>query len=95
LELLVRAGEMFHQSLELENTLYNVARVAVESFADLCLFDLIDEKSDRLYVTAGAHRDVSLEPMLKNAGSSILYSDEFRVHPAVQVAQTGVPFSNR
>ena len=88
----MRAGEMFHQSLELENTLYNVARVAVESFADLCLFDLIDEKSDRLYVTAGAHRDVSLEPMLKNAGSSILYSDEFRVHPAVQVAQTGVPF---
>jgi anti-sigma regulatory factor (Ser/Thr protein kinase) len=83
---------MFHQSLELEDTLYNVARVAVESFADLCLFDLIDEKSDRLYVTAGAHRDISLEPFLKSAGSSILYSHEFRVHPAVGVAETGVPF---
>jgi anti-sigma regulatory factor (Ser/Thr protein kinase) len=83
---------MFHRSLELEDTLHNVARVAVESFSDLCLFDLIDEKSDRLYVTAGAHRDVSLEAILKNAGSSILYSHEFRVHPAVRVAQTGITF---
>lgn len=92
LELLVRAGEMFHQSLDLEDTLYNVARVAVESFADLCLFDLVDERSDRLFVTAGAHRDLSIESDLKNTGSSILYSNEFRVHPAVRVAQTGIPF---
>lgn len=92
LELLVRAGEMFHQSLDLDDTLYNVARVAVESFADLCLFDLVDEKSDRLYVTAGAHRDTSVEATLKNSGSSILYDSDYRVHPAVRVTQTGVPF---
>lgn len=92
LELLVRAGETFHRSLDLEATLYNVARVVVESFADLCLFDLVDERSDRLYVTAGAHRDLQLESILKNTGTSILYSDEFRVHPAVRVAQTGEPF---
>jgi anti-sigma regulatory factor (Ser/Thr protein kinase) len=92
LELLVRAGEMFHRSLDLEDTLYNVARVAVESFADLCLFDLVDERSERLFVTAVAHRDFGIEAALKNAGSSILYTNEFRVHPAVRVAQTGVPF---
>jgi anti-sigma regulatory factor (Ser/Thr protein kinase) len=92
LELLVRAGETFHRSLDLEATLYNVARVVVESFADLCLFDLVDERSDRLYVTAGAHRNQRLESILKNTGTSILYSDEFRVHPAVRVAQTGEPF---
>jgi anti-sigma regulatory factor (Ser/Thr protein kinase) len=92
LELLVRAGEMFHRSLDLEATLYNVARVAVESFADLCLFDLVDERSERLFVTAGAHRDVSVEPMLKNIGSSILHLNELRVHPAVMVTQTGTPF---
>jgi serine phosphatase RsbU (regulator of sigma subunit)/anti-sigma regulatory factor (Ser/Thr protein kinase) len=92
LELLVRAGEMFHQSLNLRETLYNVARVAVESFADLCLFDLLDERSGRLYVTAGTHRDVSFEGDLKSMGSSILYDSEFRVHPAVRVARTGVPF---
>jgi len=89
LALLVRAGELFHQSLELDDTLVNVARMAVESFADLCLFDLFDERSDRLYVTAGAHRDASLDPLLKNLGSSILYSSGNRAHPAVRVSQTG------
>ena len=89
LALLVRAGELFHQSLELDDTLVNVARTAIESFADLCLFDLFDERSERLYVTAGAHRDAALDPVLKNLGSSILYSSGARAHPAVRVSQTG------
>jgi len=92
LALLVRAGEMFHRSLEVEDTLDNVARMAVESFADLCLFDLIDEHSDRLYVTAGAHRDPSMDVVLKNVGSSILYDTELGIHPAVRVSQSGTPF---
>ncbi len=92
LALLVRAGEMFHRSLEVEETLDNVARMAVESFADLCLFDMIDEHSERLYVTAGAHRDPSMDVVLKNVGSSILYDSELGIHPAVRVAQTGEPF---
>jgi serine phosphatase RsbU (regulator of sigma subunit)/anti-sigma regulatory factor (Ser/Thr protein kinase) len=92
LALLVRAGEMFHRSLEVDETLDNVARMSVESFADLCLFDIIDEHSDRLYVTAGAHRDPSLDTLMKNLGSSILYDTELGIHPAVRVAQTGVPF---
>ncbi|MFN2460538.1 MAG: SpoIIE family protein phosphatase [Candidatus Velthaea sp.] len=92
--LLVRAGEMFHRSLEVDDTLYNVAHMAVESFAGLCLFDLIDEHSDRLYVTAGAHREPSYEPLLKSMGSSILYDSnrEGRVHPAIRVTQTGESF---
>lgn len=90
--LLVRAGEMFHRSLDVSDTLNNVARMAVESFAELCLFDLLDEYSDRLYVTAGAHRDASLEPALKAVGSSMLYNTEFGLHPAVQVTQTGRSF---
>jgi sigma-B regulation protein RsbU (phosphoserine phosphatase) len=92
LALLVRAGEMFHRSLEVEETLNNVARMAVESFSDLCLFDLIDEHSDRLYVTAGAHRDPSMDDLLKNVGSSILYDTELGIHPAVRVSQSGKPF---
>ena len=92
LALLVRAGEMFHRSLEVEETLDNVARMAVESFSDLCLFDMIDEHSDRLYVTAGAHRDPSMDVVLKNVGSSILYDTELGIHPAVRVSQSGKPF---
>ncbi|HTJ25822.1 MAG TPA: SpoIIE family protein phosphatase [Candidatus Limnocylindria bacterium] len=83
---------MFHRSLEIEETLHNVARMAVESFADLCLFDLIDEYSQRLYVTAGAHRDPELEAELKQLGSSVLYGKEYQVHPALRVTESGTSF---
>jgi serine phosphatase RsbU (regulator of sigma subunit)/anti-sigma regulatory factor (Ser/Thr protein kinase) len=83
---------MFHRSLEVGETLANVARMAVESFADLCLFDLIDEESERLYVSSGAHRDPSLNTLLKRVGTSILYDTDYGVHPAVRVTQSGEPF---
>ena len=91
LRLLVRAGEMFHQSLDVTATLNNVARLAVEVFADICLFDLIDDRSDRLFVTASAHRDPSKEEALSTV-STILYVEEFGVHPVVQVTRSGQPF---
>lgn len=91
LDLLVRAGEIFHQSLDVTATLNNVARLAVGSFADLCLFDLIDERSERLFVTASAHRDREKEEALSSV-STILYVEEFGVHPVVQVTRTGEPF---
>jgi serine phosphatase RsbU (regulator of sigma subunit)/anti-sigma regulatory factor (Ser/Thr protein kinase) len=92
LELLVRAGELFHQSLDLEQTLSNVARTAVESFADLCLFDLLDDATGRLYVSVGAHRDAEIEPSLPAMVTSILEAEKRRVHPARHVAQTGETF---
>lgn len=91
LALLVRAGEIFHRSLDVTATLNNVARLAVESFAEICLFDLIDERSERLFVTASAHRDRSKEDALATV-STILYVEEFGVHPVVQVTRTGEPF---
>lgn len=91
LTLLVRAGEMFHRSLDLTATLNTVARLAVESFADICLFDLVDDRSEHLFVTAAAHRDPEREPLL-NALSPLLYIEEFRPHPAVRVARSGEPF---
>jgi serine phosphatase RsbU (regulator of sigma subunit)/anti-sigma regulatory factor (Ser/Thr protein kinase) len=91
LSLLVRTGAIFHQSLDVTETLNNVARLAVESFADICLFDLTDERSERLFVTASAHRDPSKEEALASV-STILYVEEFGVHPVVQVTRTGVPF---
>ncbi|MBV8489672.1 MAG: SpoIIE family protein phosphatase [Candidatus Eremiobacteraeota bacterium] len=87
----MQAGEIFHRSLDIDQTLYNVARLCVESFADLCLFDLIDERSERLYVTAAAHHDPALESMVKKA-ESLLYNAEFRLHPVLQVANTGEIF---
>jgi len=91
LTLLVRAGDIFHQSLDVSETLDNVARLAIESFADLCIFDLIDERSDRLFVTAAASRDPRHEATLAGIGG-IIYIEEFRVHPVLRVTQTGTPF---
>jgi serine phosphatase RsbU (regulator of sigma subunit)/anti-sigma regulatory factor (Ser/Thr protein kinase) len=92
LELLVRAGELFHRSLNLEETLSNVAHTAVESFAELCLFDLIDENTDRLYVSVGAHRDAEVESTLKAMVTPILESEARGIHPARHVARTGESF---
>jgi PAS domain S-box-containing protein len=60
LQLLVRAGEIFHQSLDIRQTLANVAHLAVEEFADLCIFDLM-EGPEELHVTAMAQRDPELQ----------------------------------
>ncbi|HZO94856.1 MAG TPA: SpoIIE family protein phosphatase [Candidatus Baltobacteraceae bacterium] len=89
LALLVRAGELFHQSLDLEETLSNVARMAVESFADLCLFDLLDESSGKLYVSVGAHRDPEIESSLKALVTPLLQGESRGIHPARRVAQSG------
>src|SRR5208283_1171555 len=91
LTLLVRAGDIFHQSLNVSETLDNVARLAVESFADLCIFDLLDERSDRLFVTAAAHRDPRRLEALTGV-ANLLYIEEWRVHPVLRVTQTGEPF---
>lgn len=92
LTLLVRAGELFHRSLDLEQTLSNVAHTAVESFSELCLFDLIDENTGRLYVSVGAHRDPTIESSLKAMVTEILQSEARGIHPARHVAQTGESF---
>src|SRR5947209_1536685 len=92
LELLVRAGELFHRSLDLEQTLSNVARTTVESFADLCLIDLVDERTERLYVSVGAHNDPEVERSLKALVTPLLHGETRGMHPARQVAQTGEPF---
>jgi serine phosphatase RsbU (regulator of sigma subunit)/anti-sigma regulatory factor (Ser/Thr protein kinase) len=92
LALLVRAGELFHRSLDLNETLANVAHTAVESFSELCLFDLIDENTGRLYVSVGAHRDPEIESSLKALVTPLLQSETRGVHPARYVAQTGASF---
>ena len=92
LTLLVRAGELFHRSLDLDETLSNVARTAVESFSELCLFDLIDENTGRLYVSVGAHRDSEVERSLKALVTPLLQSETRGIHPARYVAQTGESF---
>ncbi|HTA55189.1 MAG TPA: SpoIIE family protein phosphatase [Candidatus Acidoferrales bacterium] len=91
LRFLVQAGEIFHQSLDVPRTLFNVAHLAVEWFADLCLFDLLDETSARLYVTSVAHRNPEKETSLGNLAETF-YIEEYGTHPVLTVTRTGVPF---
>jgi anti-sigma regulatory factor (Ser/Thr protein kinase) len=91
LSLLVQAGEIFHRSLDVEDTLENVARLATDSFADACLFDVIDDSSSLLYISAAVHRDPSRTEALRGA-AALLYDDEYGIHPAVRVATTGMTF---
>jgi signal transduction histidine kinase/FixJ family two-component response regulator len=59
---LAEVGALFGSSLEYEDTLDNVAQMAVRDLADLCIIDVVDEagKASRLRVKS---RDASLAPL--------------------------------
>jgi PAS domain S-box-containing protein len=63
-ELLARAGEVLGSSLEYEATLASVARFAVESIADYCLVDVVDETGG-VRRLAATHRDPAREPLAR------------------------------
>ena len=90
LSLLVRAGEMFHRSLSIEETLANVAQLAVEDFADICIFDRIELGSERVQASTVAHRDRSQEQFVFEAANALRRHSQ--PHPAVWVSHTGKPY---
>lgn len=55
-DFLTRAADILAGSLDYEETLRNVAQLAVPEIADWCAVDLVDEHGDRQQVVA-AHRD--------------------------------------
>ncbi|HET8552941.1 MAG TPA: ATP-binding protein [Gammaproteobacteria bacterium] len=64
LRFLARAGRLLGSSLDVDVTLKSVARLAIESIADVCLFDLIDVHGDSRRV-ACAHRDPAQQRKLE------------------------------
>jgi PAS domain S-box-containing protein len=76
---LAEAGVAFAESLDEEETLRTVARVATRSFADWCFLDLYDPGTEVLTRAAVGHRDPSLAglaqrlrrpPMLHGSGAN-------------------------
>ena len=63
-ELLARAGEVLGSSLEYEATLASVARFAVQSIADYCVVDVVDDAGivSRL---AATHRDPARDQLAR------------------------------
>jgi len=67
LELLVTTGRVLASSLDYTTTLNNIARLAVETIADACLFDIVGDDGDPVLV-AIAHADPRHEALMGDAG---------------------------
>jgi serine phosphatase RsbU (regulator of sigma subunit) len=85
--VLEASGRLLVSSLDYEQTLRNVAEVAVPALADWCVVDLIDEHGRRETV-ATAHRDPAKQRMASRLRE--LQSDELEVDRALtRVMRTG------
>jgi K+-sensing histidine kinase KdpD len=84
-QFLAEAGAILAATLDYEETLTSVAKLAVSEFADLCLIDLIDESGDiwRLHTTA---RNPGLEWARETLASSPL--DRSRPHLTGETLKT-------
>jgi serine phosphatase RsbU (regulator of sigma subunit) len=88
-QVLAESGRLLVSSLDYEQTLQNVADVAVPALADWCVVDLVDEHLRRETV-ATAHRD----PAKRRLASRLreLQPDELEPDRALtRVLRTGVP----
>jgi PAS domain S-box-containing protein len=87
-DFLVRAGEILDASLDYEETLANVARIAVPDVADWCVLNVLDE-SGELRRVATAHADSQRRAL----GEEIIrrFGDDPSASGSTQaVARTGV-----
>lgn len=92
LRFLAETGEILASSLDYEDTLRTVARLAVPEFADWCIVDLIDEHG-QLYRLVAAHADPTLELLLRELIARFP-PDPNRTHPALEALRTGQSILN-
>ena len=87
LALLAEAGRLLASSLEFDETLQTVARLAVPELCDVCLIDVVVEGAERLrrFVSAADGDAETVERMLEHAPSR----DESH-NPAVAAIEAGV-----
>ncbi len=91
LELLVRAGEIFEQSIDYHETIQNVCEAVVDTIADICLLDL--GAADSLHLAAAAHRQHGKTAQLVHAGQHLRNVGIGRSarHPVWDVIKTEQP----
>jgi len=88
LRFLVEAGRVLASSLEVTTTLENVARLAVGTIADACIFDVADDASETELV-AVAHADRISEAVMRQMDRSTDAEPGRPVHPVRFVLATG------
>ena len=88
LRFLAEAGTLLASSLDYEETLRRVARLAVPVLADYCVVDLLDERGGVRRVEA-AHADAAMEPVVGELRRFPPDPDGMSV--VAQVLRTGAP----
>ena len=89
LELLLRAGEIFEESIDYHETIQNVCEAAVESIADICLLDL--GAPMELHMAAAAHSDGAKTSDLRHAGKYLHSDGHGPSHPVWNVFSSETP----
>lgn len=84
-KLLAEAGVTLGASLDFEETLSNIARLAVPRFADLCVIDMVE--GDVIRRVAVAHAEPGLEATAQDLKK--FPPDPRGTHPAAVAIQTG------
>lgn len=87
LRLLVDAGDRLNHSLDYDQTLAEIAQLAVPQLADVCLIDMKDE-SGGIERVAAAHRDPALHEAVEEIRRSYSPLPD-GAHPVVEVLRTG------
>ncbi len=89
LAFLSEAGNVLSVLVDFQSTVQSVARLAVRFIADYCLIDMVNERG-RIERVAHAHRNVALEPLLRQA-LDFNPLDWDSPGPVVQVLRTREP----
>ncbi len=85
---LANASDVLARSLDFEEILAGLARIALPHLADWCVIDVLDEHG-RMVRLQAAHRDPELDPVAQRLKS---YPPEpARPHPSLTVLETGEP----
>lgn len=88
--LLLRSGELLGESLDYHETLQNVCAAAVETIADICLLDILDDKGD-VSMVAAAHRRSDLSAILTQAGKYLYSEPGYAPHVVLEVIGSHEP----
>jgi predicted ATPase/signal transduction histidine kinase/tRNA A-37 threonylcarbamoyl transferase component Bud32 len=86
--LLAKAGALFSESLDYEETLDRLGRLCVQSLADWCVLDIVEGREVRRL--AGACRDPAKEPLLERLRRQYPARWDSH-HPAATCLRTGKP----
>jgi signal transduction histidine kinase/HAMP domain-containing protein len=88
-QLVASVSGVLSESLDFQLTLSRVVRLLVESFADICVVDLVDEER-RIHRVAAAHADPAKEEILRELSKSYQPTWDSPL-PAAQVLRSGEP----